>query len=58
MRQGIRRMAVRVLRAEDAGCESGYLEDDIRVLWSEEAGCQSEYFDDDSQGAEGKGFWM
>jgi hypothetical protein len=28
VRQGIRRMAVRVLRAEDAGRESGYLEDD------------------------------
>ncbi len=51
-------MSVIVLRAEDAGCESGYLEDDSRVLRAEDAGCESGYLEDDNQGAEGRGCWM
>jgi hypothetical protein len=51
-------MTVRVLRAEDFGCESGIWRMTVRVLRAEDAGCESGYLKDDSQGAEGRGCKM
>ncbi len=39
--QGIWRMTVRVLRAEDARCESGIWRTTVRVLRAEDARCES-----------------
>ncbi len=57
MSQGICRMTVRVLRVQDARCESGTCiwTMAVRVLKAEDARCGSGYLEGDSQGAERRG---